>query len=725
MTPAAETIRAPKLRMSYDDLKTSVQFVKGVGPQRSELLFKIGVKTIEDLLFYLPRDHQDRRFVPIRTLQPGQKAAVTGSVIHADFKQVGKSLGQLRATIQDATGTIAVVWFKRLSYQYDVFSSLKKHVQPGKQTMCYGVVDSGSYGLELKVEDYDEPLPGFEPLHTNRIVPIYPLTEGISDRWLRTIIHRTVGQYAASVPDSLPASLRTLHELMPLNTALRQYHFPANWAERDRARHTLAFEEFFVLELALALNRQNRTHQNKGFVSEPSRRLLSPFKNRLEYEFTKAQIRAINEIFRDMAQPVPMNRLLQGDVGSGKTVVALSASLLALENQRQVAFLAPTEVLATQHALSLEKFFKGLPINWSILTGATPPAERRKILRGLHQGSLHMIVGTHAILEETVLFKDLGLIVIDEQHRFGVRQREKLVNKARLSSNHTNTLETVHPDVLIMTATPIPRTLALTLYGDLDVSIIDEMPPGRQRIDTRLVNEEEAWSIVDAEIRNGRQAYVVFPLVEESDRVGRRSTVALRAATHEFHRLEQRFPGRKVGLLHGQMRSEKKQTMLNGFRRGEIEILVATPVIEVGIDVGNATVMVIVNPERFGLAQLHQLRGRVGRGKHPSQCLLVASTEAVPSERLVLFCALTDGFRLAEEDLKLRGPGEFLGEAQHGLPFFRVGNLVKDGLLIAQTREAAKQLVGGSVTMSMPEFTQLNRVLHNRFGNKLPLARIG
>jgi ATP-dependent DNA helicase RecG len=450
------------------------------------------------------------------------------------------------------------------------------------------------------------------------------------------------------------------------------------------------------------------------------KKLLTPFKNTLGYEFTKAQIKAINEIFNDLSLTKPMNRLLQGDVGSGKTVVALSAALLANENKYQAVFLAPTEILAGQHAITLERFFKSLPIKWALLTGSTPKPERKKILEKIAKGDIHVLIGTHAILNEDVTFKNLGLIIIDEQHRFGVRQRAKLVSKGE------NLIEKTHPHVLIMTATPIPRTLALTLYGDLDVSVIDQSPEGRQTIKTSMCSEKEAFQLIKETVTRGEQAYIVFPFVEESEKLSKKNGALIKAATQEYSKIKSLFDFTQVGLLHGQMSSLEKQAVMDQFRSGECSILVATPVIEVGIDVPNATLMVIVNPERFGLSQLHQLRGRVGRGTLASECKLVIPDDMTEvAERLKLFCAISNGFLLSEEDLKIRGPGEFLGEAQHGVPIFRVGDLIHDGFLISQTKEAAHQVILGKYSLTYPESATLNSVLNKKFGSKIHLSRIG
>jgi ATP-dependent DNA helicase RecG len=719
--------RSSYTRGSYESLDTPVQYLKGVGPQRAETLKKLGLQTVEDLIFHFPRDHQNRTLIPIRDTRPGSKEAIEGEVLYFDVKQTGRQLGIGRAILRDETGTIQALWFKHLSYQYDVFAGLKKRVQPGSRLRCYGAIEEGQEGRILRVEDFDSTEVPWEDAFPTSIVPVYPLTEGIQDRWLRQLIVRVVQLHAHHIQDPLPMKLQQEHNLLPLKEAIQKYHLPANWVERDKARERLAFDEFFLMELALAVNRHNRDKSLKGFSNVIKRYLLTPFRQNLGYEFTRAQTRVINEIFQDMELPKPMNRLLQGDVGSGKTVVALSAALLAIENEFQVAFLAPTEILAEQHGLTIAKFFEGLPIKWAVLTASVPKAKRDKILSDLKGGKINLIIGTHALFHEDVQFKKLGLVVVDEQHRFGVQQRAKLVYKSTEGQGPASFYSDLStPDVLIMTATPIPRTLALTVYGDLDVSTLDEMPQGRASIKSQLEPLKQVIHRTFNEIQKGHQAYIVFPLIEESEKVSKRSGRVVKAAKVEFEKIQNQFEGFSTALLHGQMNPDEKRQTMDAFRKGDISILVATPVIEVGIDVSNATVMIIHNPERFGLAQLHQLRGRVGRGPYPSECFLVDHGIVDKSrERLESFCAISDGFRLAEEDLKFRGPGEFLGEAQHGLPFFRVGNLIYDSWIILQTRKAALSLVDGTMPLTMKEFGNLNNNLRKKFGPRLNLSNIG
>jgi ATP-dependent DNA helicase RecG len=502
-------------------LKTPIQYLKGVGPHKAELLKKLEIDVVEDLLFHFPRTHQDRRVISFREAVIGHKHAFAVEVIDSSLKQVGKRLGQFQALVQDIHGKpppqFTAVWFKYLSFQYDVFSSLKRDAVSGRRLFIYGLVEEGPLGFVVKVEDWHLYQPDDEK--SSGLVPIYPLTEGVQDRWLRDVARFVVSSQAVHLLDLLPARVRSDQNLSPLPQAVADYHFPPDRPALDKARERLAFDEFFFLELALAMNRLTRHQSSKGYAAVLNKKFLTPFKKNLQYEFTKAQGRVINEIFRDMACPQPMNRLLQGDVGSGKTVVALCAALLALENGRQAALLAPTEILAQQHALGISSLLGSLKIDVGFLSGSTPKPQRKKILEQLKKGDLPFLIGTHALLTDDVQFRELGLVIIDEQHRFGVRQRAALLHKAK--SEKAGFVEKLHPDVLCMTATPIPRTLALTLYGDLDVSTLDEKPAGRAPIQTDMKDEPSAIQALRQCTQRGEQAYVVFPLVEESEKLGR------------------------------------------------------------------------------------------------------------------------------------------------------------------------------------------------------------
>lgn len=691
------------------NLDTPLQYLKGVGPRRAALLKKLDLLTVRDLLHHFPREHDDRtRRTPIRELRPGPSKSVQGRVVLFDVAPLNRHLSLGTAVLSDGTGSVRALWFRRTSFRFDVFASLKKRLAPGTEVIVFGPAEWGRGGLQIRVEDF-EPVSGEgDPtLHAGRIVPVYPLTEGLDMRFIRELAWAVVRDFAGQVQDPLPDEFRRGHDLDPLADSLRRIHFPDSFAERDRARRRLAFEEFFFLELAMARVRSRREAGPAAVPCAPTRKLLTPFRESLGFDFTPAQKKVINEIFTDMSSAKPMSRLLQGDVGSGKTVVAVSALLLAVESGLQGALMAPTEILAEQHFRTFQKLLAGLPVTCALLTGARGRKERSALLEKTAAGEVDVLIGTHALLEEDVAFRKLGLIVVDEQHRFGVRQRGELQKKS------------ASPHVLVMTATPIPRTLAMTLYGDLSVSVIDRLPPGRTPVRTHWTLEANALAAVRRAAEEGRRAYVVFPLIEESDKMG------LRAAVKEYERLSALHPGFRWGLLHGRMKSGEKEGVMARFKSGDVRVLAATPVIEVGVDISEATVMVVMDADRFGLAQLHQLRGRVGRGGVPSDCYLVSearSPEAV--ERLKLLCAVTDGFRLAEEDLRLRGPGEFLGEAQHGLPAFKAGDLIRDGEIIREARDAAFALSGRDPLLASLENRSLSEELRRRFSGRLFLGRV-
>ncbi len=673
----------------------SLQYVKGVGPARAEILAKTGLRALRDVLELVPRDWQDRRWrFNLKEAPTGEHCALRGLITEVTIDTLKPGLGMAQAEFKDASGTLRATWFKRITPRYDVFQTLRNRLQPGRALFVYGVMDWGPQGRQIHVDDYAlgetlEKLPPAEDIHFGRIVPSYTAPEGVPERLLRTLMAAALAQAAPEV--------------------LRRYHFPANWAEKEEARRELAHEEFRVLETALALVRRKIANQHKPHHYDLKRTLLTPFREHMGFTFTDAQKRVIREIFDDMRTPSPMNRLLQGDVGSGKTVVALSAILLAVENGGQTALMAPTEILAEQHAATIRKLLQELPVKVALLTSRQPPTLRKKTLAAIESGEIDIAIGTHALLEPTVRFKALHLCVIDEQHRFGVEHRSRLRQKGRI------------PDVLVMTATPIPRTLALTLYGDLDVSTIDQLPPGRTPIMTVHLHEEEAWVRVRRAVQAGQQAYIVYPLVEESDKL------ALKAAVREIEHLRKNhFQGLRLGLLHGQMKSAEKDAVMEQFRSGQLDILVATTIIEVGIHVSNATVMVIQHAERFGLATLHQLRGRVGRGADASECLLIADTKTADAQKRIRIMTETqDGIRISEEDLRLRGPGEVLGASQHGLPEFRYGDLIKDAALIQQARHGSDQLLKEDPDLKHPANRLLRETVQKRFGRLWSLGQTG
>ncbi len=667
------------------DLATPVTYVKGVGPQRAEQLEAKGLATAGDLLFYPPFRYEDRSNVkPLSELAPGEMATVLARVktLHKPrFRR--RDLGLVEVIFEDSTGrSITAKWF-HAHYLDRVFA-------PGVPVALYGKVEFDTYLRELSLlhPEYevlrDDGEDGDAALHTGRIVPVYEAAGKVSTRVFRSVIKRLLDKQPRLV-DALPRVVVDKLKLPPLRASLEQMHFPPAGSDirvlnewRSPAQWRMIFEEFFWLEAGMAFKRkQARLEQGIAFNLDPAREAV---RRMLPFKPTEAQKRVVFEIAKDMESPQPMSRLLQGDVGSGKTIVAAQAAVIAVENKYQVAVLAPTEILATQHFLYLSKVFK--PLNYRVvqLAGSMTKKEKESVKRAIATGYAQVAVGTHALLEEDVEFDKLGLCIIDEQHRFGVLQRQKLQRKG------------VTPDVLVMTATPIPRTLALTIYGDLDVSVIDELPPGRKPVKTihkTHLELEQVWSFVKREIESGRQAYVVYPAIEETE------DKAMKAAEKAYLDLSRTvFPSLKVGLLHGKLPQEEKEGVMDAFKRGEVQVLVSTTVIEVGVDVPNATVMVIENAERFGLAQIHQLRGRVGRGSAQSYCVLVTDKLGdTGRERIRTLVQSCDGFHIAEMDLRLRGPGEFLGTRQSGLPAFRIGNLLRDRDVLEIARQEAQSFV--------------------------------
>ena len=717
MTPLVKlspTILPDSVGQSNPASTTPMQYFKGVGPARAQLLASIGIVRPEDLLTYFPRQWEDRRLrFTIREVPIGEKTTLKGMLKSVEFTQANNGLGMAFAELEDATGRIQAVWFKKLQFRYDVFATLRQQLQPGRTLIAFGSVEWGPRGRQLRVDDSticanaDGTLTEEERFHFDRIVPLYTVPDGLQERLLRTLVGRALRQGVTSKQDSaVPSAIVQRLSLPSLAWCLEHIHFPDTLVQKEEARRRLAFEEFFQLEIALGLMRRLVKKDEKSHAYALKRSLLTPFREKLGFEFTAAQKRVIREIFDDLMQPHPMNRLLQGDVGSGKTVVALSAMLLAVENGGQAALMAPTEILAEQHALTLARFLNGLPVRLALLTRSQTPAEKKKILQRIAQGEVDIVIGTHALIQKSVRFHRLMLAVIDEQHRFGVEHRSLLREKGP------------RPDVLVMTATPIPRTLALTLYGDLDISTIDHIPPGRSPIQTLHAGEEEAYATAHAAIGRGEQAYIVYPLVEESDKI------ELKAAVQEAEALRKTiFHRDRVGVLHGQLPARQKDAIMEEFRRGKLDILIATSIVEVGIDVPNATVMMIHHAERFGLSTLHQLRGRIGRGVRPSVCLLIADLKSAEARRRIdIMVQTADGFRLSEEDLSMRGPGEILGAAQHGVPEFKMGNLVLDAALLQQARATAETVLREDPRLALREHAVLKRSIMRDYAAKWPLG---
>ena len=699
------------------DLETPVQYCKGIGPRRAELLKKLGISTVEDALYFLPWRYEDRgNLRKIGRLSYGAFETVSGEVLSAEVIQTKRRRVKVfELVITDRTGILVGSWFNQ--------PFMQKSFKVGQRVVLSGVVKANAYrGGRAQMDN-----PDFEVLdeeegdnlliHTGRIVPIYRATAGLTTRTIRSIMKGVIDACAPSVPEALPPELVRKYGFMPVQDAIAEAHFPERETDitvlnqgRSTARRRIIFDELFVLEAGLAMRKRGVTVEKKGIAFRPAARLESALRSTLPFRFTGAQERVIAEIKGDMEAAHPMNRLVQGDVGCGKTVVALVACLVAVESGYQACLMAPTEILAEQHFRNITDLARPLGVEARLLTGSRRKKEREQILDHISSGSAHIIVGTHALIEQEVRFHRLGLAIIDEQHRFGVLQRSTLKAKG------------YEPDVLVMTATPIPRTLALTVYGDLDVSVIDEMPPGRTPVITRLFFEgrrKEAYQLIEEELRKGRQAYVVYPLVEETEKSD------LKAATEMAAHLQQDvFPDWRVGLLHGRMKGAEKDGIMSAFKTGAIQILVSTTVIEVGVDVPNATVMTIEHPERFGLAQLHQLRGRVGRGSHQSWCVLMGPrmfTEET-RDRLNAFVRTNDGFQIAEEDLRLRGPGEFFGTRQSGLPDLRAANILRDADLLDTARQEAF-----SLTSEDPELLghqALRQLIKRRWEGKLGLAAV-
>jgi ATP-dependent DNA helicase RecG len=723
------------------NLDTEVQFVKGVGPRVAEWLAQKNLSTVEDLLYYLPFRYEDRvNPRGIGELRPGEMATVIAEVRNSGVYRT-KRFPIFEMVAGQGRATLKCIWFNG--------AYLRDRFKPGQMVALYGKVEEGWRGRGLQINQPQfEILDGggdshpdageIESLEVGRIVPIYESAANakLTTRWFRKVIYGALQKLVAEIPDGLPPVLCRRLNLLDRRQAFMLAHFPetgesfadlANFC--TPAHRRLIFEELFFLEVGLELRRR-RMRQRTGISFALNDRVREAIKKILPFHPTTAQKRVLKEIAEDMQQASPMRRLLQGDVGSGKTIVALQAAVIAIENGYQVAFMAPTEILATQHYLSARRVLEPAGYRAVLLTGSQEEERKRNARRHIAQGGAQLVIGTHALIQEKVEFHNLGLVVVDEQHRFGVMQRFRLMRKGD-----------VEPDTLVMTATPIPRTLALTLYGDLDTSILDELPPGRTPITTRKISDDrapEVWEFVRKQVKGGRQAYVVYPVIEgvpsdqpELEFAGTPATSksGLKAAMHMYEELSKRiFPELRVGLLHGRLDAEEKDQTMRKFQQGEIDVLVSTTVIEVGVDVPNATVMVVEHAERFGLSQLHQLRGRIGRGANKSYCVLMTGGKVSPEgeRRLNEMVRTQDGFEIAELDLDLRGPGEFFGTKQAGMPGLRVANILRDRKLLELAKVEAHRIVEEKAPeITDPERERIMQHLRHHWQRRYGLVEVG
>ncbi len=696
--------------MTKEKTTYELQYLKGIGPRRAAVLHRYGIRTIFDLLSFFPRKYVDRSdIVNLNQLQPDQEITVIGRIEAAGIRHGRRRLFYI--VISDGKGLLEAIWFNGIEYFKNVF-------KVGEWVSLSGKV-SFYRGFQMTHPDYDRLGEGEldRLLNTGKILAFYPGNDafkkvGLNSYTFRKIFFNLFESSLPDIPEYLPPSICQKHDLFERQEAFRQVHLPVDNRSLERALFRMKYEEFFQLQLMLALQRAHLKARPVGFAFEKKSPRLEKLYFSLPFQMTEAQKRVVREIRNDMRSPSPMNRLLQGDVGAGKTLVALMAMLIAIDNGRQAALMVPTEILAEQHYFNISKMVKDLDVKVQLLTGSSTAKERRQVAEALQSGEPQIIIGTHALIYDNAEFPNLGLIVIDEQHRFGVMQRARLIEKG------------VRADVLVMTATPIPRTLALTAYGSLDVSVIDELPPNRKPVTTiwRFDNSApKIYQFIKERIRAGEQVYVIYPLVEESEKMD------LKAATEAYNTLcKTVFKEFKLGLLHGRMSPAEKEAVMKAFVRNEIQILISTTVIEVGIDVPNATVMLIEHAERFGLSQLHQLRGRVGRGKQKSYCILKTpyNIGEIAQQRMKIMTETQDGFVIAEKDLELRGWGDFFGTRQSGMPDFKIANPIKDRAILEQARKDAFELVGNDPFLRKAEHQALLEYLKTHLKDRLELANI-
>lgn len=702
---------------------TLVQYVKGVGPRRARLLERLGIKTLEDILYYFPWRYENRKNLKrICDLTYRNLETIIGEVTSLKvITTPRRGMKIFELVVTDDTGFLKCKWFNQ--------PYMEKYFKKGQKIILSGVVKGNldttrfrpslidslnlrslSSGFEMENPDFEhlEKEDGF--IHTSRIVPVYKATEGFTPKQLRTLMFNTINTYSSLITDYMPEEIIKRNGLMPLQWAIREVHFPEEFDDISALNKGLSpghkrliFDEFFLLELGLALMKKKEVSET-GISFKDKGPLVDRFLKKLPFELTNAQKRVFEQIRADMRSNLPMNRLLHGDVGCGKTVVALMSMLIAVDNGYQACLMAPTEILAEQHYINIHKMVEGLGLKVVLLTSSS----RTKPVDEISSGIAQIIIGTHSLIQEQLRFKNLGIAVIDEQHKFGVVQRASLRRKG------------FNPDILIMTATPIPRTLALTLYGDLDISLIDELPPGRKAVTTKVffpAQKDKIYSLIDRELSKGRQIYVVYPLIEGSEKIDLKCAVA---GAEAFRKI---FPTRNIGLVHGKMRQDEREGIMYSFKSGDIDILVATTVIEVGVDVPNASLMLVVHAERFGLAQLHQLRGRIGRGNYESYCLLMAYPPfgEDAKRRLKVMESTCDGFKIAEEDLAIRGPGEFFGTKQSGIPDLKIANIIRDVGILEEARKEAFALAESAPFLK--NYPLLKNVLYSKWQGRLELIK--
>ena len=679
------------------DLNKDVKYVKTVGPNRVKLLNKLNIYTLKDLITYFPRDYEDR------SKPKNLYECVDGEEVLIEAMATGKinemHKGKMtisRLIVKDQTGTCYITWFNQ--------GYLREKFKPGRMYRFFGKISIKSGRIEMNSPVYDEI---DESKNTGKIIPIYPLTYELKQNTLRKIIENGLEEVKDKLPETLPQYIIETNKLWDINNTIKRIHFPIEFSDFNKARERLVFEELLTMQLALLKLKNNYQSDMNGIKFDVNVH-MSDVINVLPFKLTKAQLRVLEEIDKDMESNKPMNRLVQGDVGSGKTVIAMISAYKAVKSGYQATIMAPTAILASQHMESFKEIFEQFGIKCELLISNITKKKKTEILEKLQNGEIDVLIGTHAILEENVVFKNLGLVVTDEQHRFGVKQRSTIASKAQ------------NPDVIAMSATPIPRTLALILYGDLDISIIDELPPNRKKIETFAVRknmEERVNNFVKKQISEGRQAYIVCPLVEENEEMGLKSVIEL---TDKYK--EETFSGYRVEYLHGKMKPKEKDEIMEQFKNGDIDILISTTVIEVGVNVPNASIMVVENAERFGLAQLHQLRGRVGRGEYQSYCILKFDGNGETTrQRMKVMCETNDGFIISEKDLELRGSGDFFGTEQHGLPEFKIANLFEDIGILKKVQGLAFKIMEKDPNLEHSENELLNKLIEDKFSKRIEI----